>query len=76
MARARGSALYIFLTIISILGCVQYSLDTSYVRVTLADPTPRLCPDAVGSANVNGFPDPESAVGASSGDHREVVGQY
>ena len=25
-------------------------------RFTLADPTPRLCPDAVGSANVNGFP--------------------
>ena len=27
-----------------------------YARFTLADPMPRLCPDAVGSANVNGLP--------------------
>ena len=53
----------------------------SNARFTLADPMPRLCPDAVGSANVNGFLStnyfPTShcilAVGVSSGDHREVV---
>ena len=45
-------------------------------RFTLADPTPRLCPDAVGSANVNGFPTRNRLSGPSPGDHREVVGQY
>ena len=29
---------------------------STYARFTLADSMPRLCPDAVGSANVNGFP--------------------
>ena len=50
----------------------------SYARFTLADPMPRLCPDAVGSANMQceWSPDTESAVGASSGGHREVIGQY
>ena len=39
-------------------------------RFTLADPTPRLCPDAVGSANVNGFPTRNQL----SGPHREAIG--
>ena len=41
----------------------------SYARFTLADPTPRLCPDAVGSANVNGFP----TWNRLSGPHRETI---
>ena len=51
-------------------------LHTRYARLTLADPTPRLCPDAVGS-QCEWVPDadPELAVGASPGDHREVVGR-
>ena len=47
-----------------------------YARFTLADPMPRLCPDAVGSANVNGLPTRKLAVGVSLGGHREVIGQY
>ena len=42
-----------------------------YARFTLADPTPRLCPDAVGSANVNGF----LTRNRLSGPRREVVGR-
>ena len=40
-------------------------------RFTLADPTARLCPDAVGSANVNGFPTRHRL----SGPHRETIGR-
>ena len=42
-----------------------------YARFTLADPTPRLCPDAVGSANVNGFPTRNRL----SGPHQETIGR-
>ena len=42
----------------------------SNARFTLADPTPRCC--RLGQCKW--VPDPESAVGASSGDHQEVVG--
>ena len=38
---------------------------------TLADPTPRLCPDAVGSANVNRFPTRNRL----SGPHQETIGR-
>ena len=44
---------------------------TFYARFTLADPTPRCCR----LGQFEWVPDPESAVGASSGDHREVVGR-
>ena len=37
-------------------------------RFTLADPMPRLCPDAVGSANVNGLPTRNRPLGP----HREA----
>ena len=40
-------------------------------RFKLANPTPRLCPDAVGSANVNGFPTRHRL----SEPHREGVGR-
>ena len=43
----------------------------SYARFTLADPMPRLCPDAVGSANVNGLP----TRNRPSGPHREAIGR-
>ena len=46
--------------------------ETTYARFTLADLMPRLCPDAVGSANVNGLPTRNRL----SGPHREVIGQY
>ena len=42
-----------------------------YARFTLADPMPRLCPDAVGSANVNGLP----TRNRPSGPHREAIGR-
>ena len=42
-----------------------------YARFTLADPTPRLCSDAVGSANVNGFPTRNRL----SGPHGEAIGR-
>ena len=42
-----------------------------YARFTLADPMPRLCPDAVGSANVNGLP----TRNWPSGPHREAIGR-
>ena len=35
---------------------LQNNIIRSNARFTLADPMPRLCPDAVGSANVNGLP--------------------
>ena len=40
-------------------------------RFTLADPTPRLRPDAVGSGNVNGFPTRNRL----SGPHQEIIGR-
>ena len=48
----------------------QHGGGTTYARFTLADPIPRLCPDAVGSANVNGLPTPNQP----SGPHREAIG--
>ena len=45
--------------------------DHSYARFTLADPMPRLCPDAVGSANVNGLP----TWNRPPGPHREAIGR-
>ena len=46
-------------------------VEISYARFTLADPMPRLCPDAVGSANVNGLP----TRNRPSGPHREAIGR-
>ena len=46
-------------------------LEPPYARFTLADPMPRLCPDAVGSANVNGLP----TRNRPSGPHREALGR-
>ena len=40
-------------------------------RFTLANPTPRLCPDVVGSANVNGFPTRLRL----PGPYRETIGR-
>ena len=48
---------------------VPFSLHNA--RFTLADPTPRLYPDAVGSANVNGFPTRNRL----SGPNRETIGR-
>ena len=48
----------------------RLSSPVGYACFTLADPTPRLCPDAVGSANVNGFPTRDRL----SGPHREAIG--
>ena len=53
--------------------CAVYNVvSPSYAHFTLADPMPRLCPDAVSSANVNGLPTRIRL----SGPHREVIGQY
>ena len=43
----------------------------SNARFTVADPMPRLCPDAVGSANVNGLP----TRNRPSGPHQEAIGR-
>ena len=43
----------------------------SNARFALADATPQLCPDAVGSANVNGFPTRNRLLGP----HRETIGR-
>ena len=45
---------------------------TADARFTLADPMPRCC--RLGQCEWS--PDTESAVGASSGGHQEVIGQY
>ena len=53
-------------------GCLcPLHISRSYARFTLADPMPRLCPDAVGSANVNGLP----TRNRPSGPHREAIGR-
>ena len=49
----------------------QRKTPLSNARFTLADPMPRLCPDAVGSANVNGLP----TRNRPSGPHREAIGR-
>ena len=51
---------------------VVYNHSIAYARFTIADPTPQSCPDAVGSANVNGFLTRHRLLGP----HREIVGQY
>ena len=48
----------------------SHLIKECYARFTLADPMPRLCPDAVGSANVNGLP----TRNRPSGPHREAIG--
>ena len=53
------------------LFCACVVRQGTYARFTLADPTPRLCPDAVGSANANEFPTQHRLLGP----HREVVGR-
>ena len=52
--------------------CARSCMVLLYAGFTQADLTPQLCPDAVGSANVNGFPTRHRL----SGPHREVVSQY
>ena len=49
----------------------HFGHQNTYARFTIADPTPRLCPDAVGSANVNGFPTRQRLLGP----HRETIGR-
>ena len=45
-----------------------------FARFTFADPTPWLCPDAVGSANVNGFPTRRRGlIGRPSGERRSIL---
>ena len=44
-----------------------------FAHFTLADPTPRLCPDAVGFGQCEWVPDPASAVGASSGGRQPNI---
>ena len=51
-------------------------IDVNYARFTLADPKPRLCPDAVGSANVNGLPTRHRLSGPALRPHREVARRY
>ena len=58
---------YYFLLHLSIL--IKESLSVCNARFTLADPMPRLCPDAVGSANVNGLPTRNRL----SEPHREAI---
>ena len=49
----------------------MYVKSSSDARFTLADPMPRLWPDAVGSANVNGLP----TWNRLSGPHQEAIGR-
>ena len=46
-------------------------LSLLHARFTLADPMPRLCPDAVGSANMNGL----QTRNRLSGPHQEAIGK-
>ena len=51
--------------------CTRLDSLIVYDLCQLHDPTPRLCPDAVGSANLNGFPTRNRL----SGPHRETIGR-
>ena len=55
----------------------QIDRGTNNARFTLADPMPRLCPDAVGSANVSlhgiGCRD---LIGRPSGSHRAILNMF
>ena len=52
-------------------GAENIDILRTNARITLADPMPRLCPDAVSSANVNGL----STRNRLSGPHREAIGR-
>ena len=54
-------------------------MHKTYARFTLAEPMPRLCPDAVGSANVNGLPTRigrRGLIGRPSGGHRAILNMF